>query len=85
MKKMDDRIATMEQQLKALKERRVKTEAKRKREQAQRAKKDGARRRLLAGTVVLDKVDRGEIKETDFKDWLDSALTQPEDRALFNL
>ena len=85
MKKMDDRIASMEQQLKALKERRVRAEAKRKREDAQRAKKDGTRRKLLAGAVVLEKVDRGEIKETDFKGWLDSALTQPEDRALFNL
>ena len=85
MKKMEDRIASMEQQLKALKERRLKAEAKRKREEAQRAKRDSARRVLLAGTVVLEKVDRGEINEADFRKWLDSALTQAEDRALFSL
>jgi hypothetical protein len=85
VKKMEDRIASMKQELKVLKERHLKAEAKRKREEAQRAKRDGARRKLLAGTVVLEKVDRGEIKEADFKEWLDSALTQPEDRALFNL
>jgi hypothetical protein len=85
VKKMEERIATKEEQLKALKERHRKAEAKRKREEAQRAKTDDARRKLLAGTAVLEKVDRGEIDEAQFRKWLDSVLTQQEDRALFNL
>jgi hypothetical protein len=85
VKKMEERIATMQQRLKRMKERQHKAEAKRKREEAQRAKKNDTRRKLLAGTVVLEKVDLGEITEAQFRRWLDSVLTQPEDRALFNL
>jgi large subunit ribosomal protein L7/L12 len=85
MKKMEERIASMEQQLKTLRERHQKAEAKRKREETQQAKKDEARRKMLAGALVLEKVDRGEINEGQFRKWLDSALTLPEDRALFKL
>jgi len=85
VKKMEDRIASMEQQLKALKERHQKSEAKRKRDEAQQARKSEARRKVLAGTVVLEKVERGEINEAQFRKWLDSALSEPADRALFNL
>jgi hypothetical protein len=85
VKKMEERIATMEQELRVLKERHQKSEARRKREEAQQAKKDEARRKLLAGTVVLEKLDQGEISAAQFRQWLDSALTQPDDRALFNL
>ena len=85
MRKMEERIATLEQQLKALKERHQKTEAKRKRQEAQRAKKDDVRRKMLAGTVVLEKVDRGEIDKSEFRRWVDSVLREPEDRALFDL
>jgi hypothetical protein len=82
---MEERIATLKQQLKALQGQHVKSEAKRKREEAQRAKKDDTRRKLLAGTVVLEKVARGEIEEAQFREWLNGVLTQTEDRALFNL
>jgi hypothetical protein len=85
VKKMEERIATMEQKLRALKERHQKAETKRKRDEAHQARKDEARRKLLAGTVVLEKVERGEITETQFRKWLDSVLTQPDDRALFDL
>jgi hypothetical protein len=85
VKKMEDRIANMEQQLRALRERHQKAEAKRKREEVERSRRDDARRKFLAGTVVLEKVERGEIDEAQFRKWLDSALTQSQDRALFNL
>jgi hypothetical protein len=85
VKKMEERIASMEQQLKALKERHQKAETKRKRDEAQKAKRDQARRKVLAGSVVLEKVERGEIAEAQFRKWLDSGLTEAEDRALFNL
>ncbi|MEJ1961065.1 MAG: hypothetical protein WDO56_05750 [Gammaproteobacteria bacterium] len=85
MNKMEERIASMEQELKALKDRHQKAEAKRKREEAQQAREDEARRKVLAGTVVLEKVGRGEINEAQFRKWLDTGLTDAEDRALFNL
>ena len=85
MREMKDRIAILKQQLKTLQSQHVKSEAKRKREEAQRAKKDDTRRKLLAGTVVLEKVARGEIEEAQFREWLNGVLTQREDRALFKL
>lgn len=84
-KNMPERIASMEQELKALKERHYEAETKRKRDEAQKAKKDDTRRKLLAGTVLLAIVERGEITQAQFRQWLDSALTQPKDRALFDL
>jgi hypothetical protein len=47
VKKMEERIASMEQKLKALRERHNKAEAKRKRDEAQQARKDNVE---LAGT-----------------------------------
>jgi hypothetical protein len=85
VKKMEERIASMEQHLKALKERHQKAETKRKRDEAQKAKKDEARRKMLAGTVLLEKVERGEVTEAQLRKWLDGSLSLPEDRALFNL
>jgi hypothetical protein len=85
VKKMEERIASMELQLKALKERHQKAETRRKRDEAQKARKDEARRRFLAGTVLLEKVERGEITEAQFRKWLDSSLTEADDRALFKL
>jgi hypothetical protein len=85
VKKMEERIASMEQQLKTLKERHQKAETKRKRDEAQLARKNDARRKVLVGTVVLEKVERGEINDAQFRKWLDGALTEPDDRALFNL
>jgi hypothetical protein len=82
---MEERIATAEQMLRTLKERHQKAETKRKREEAQQAKENDARRKVLAGTMVLEKVERGEITEAQFRKWLDGALTEPKDRALFNL
>lgn len=85
MKKMEDRIATMEQRLKKLKDRHQKAEAKRKRDEDQRARRNDVRRKLLAGSAVLEKVESGEIPEAQLRKWLDGVLTQPQDRALFNL
>jgi uncharacterized small protein (DUF1192 family) len=85
MKNMEERIATMEEQLKRLKARHQEAENKRRRTEAEQAKKDDARRRHLVGTIVLEKVERGEIAEAQFQKWLDAALTRPEDRVLFKL
>ena len=85
MKTMEERIADAEQRLRTLKERHQKAETKRKRDEAQQTRKNDARRKVLAGTVVLEKVERGEITEAQFRKWLESALTEPDDRALFDL
>jgi hypothetical protein len=85
VKTMEERIADAEQRLRGLKERHQRAETKRKRDEAQQTRKNEARRKVLAGTVVLEKVERGEITEAQFRKWLESALTEPGDRALFDL
>ncbi|MEO8313368.1 MAG: hypothetical protein ABI645_01120 [Pseudomonadota bacterium] len=74
----------MEQQLRALKGRHYKAEAKRKRELCAQTKRDQARRENLAGRTVLELAQRGEIKPAQLRTWLNAALTDPADRALFD-
>ena len=85
MKDMQERIATAEERLRRLKERHQQAEAKRKRNEVQQARKDDLRRKLIVGSVVLQRVQSGELPDAQFRKWLEAALTRPEDRALFNL
>jgi hypothetical protein len=52
---------------------------------AKRARHEELRRKILAGAVLLAKVDAGEFEEEILKTWMRKALTRPEDRALFGL
>lgn len=85
MRKIDDRIATMEQRLKTLKARQQARAAKQRREDDQRAKRNEERRKLLTGAAILQKVEQGEISKAQLLKWIDDTLTQPRDRALFDL
>lgn len=51
----------------------------------QAVRKRDTRRKILAGAMVLDRVARGELKETLFKDDMDRFLERAQDRALFDL
>jgi hypothetical protein len=84
-KSMEQKIASVELQLKTLRDRHAKAEARRKRDEAQLAKRDEARRRELTGSVVLEKVRGGEIAEAQFRKWMDGSLEDSKDRALFGL
>ena len=48
-------------------------------------RRDDTRRKILAGAIVLARVEQGQISESEFRGWLDTALTRPDDRALFDL
>jgi hypothetical protein len=85
MKNMNERIATLEDKLRQMKARQQRTEDKRKRLEARKSKKDEQRRRLLVGAIVLGKVQRGELAQKDVREWLDTELERPVDRALFDL
>lgn len=84
-KTMEQRIASAEQALKKLREKHAKAEAKRKRNEAKKTKEDENRRRFLTGSAILEKVRSGEIPEAQFRKWLDTSLTEPKDRTLFDL
>ena len=85
MKTLEERIAEAESNLKKMKARHLEAESKRKREEALQSRKDAARRIVLVGAVVLEKVEKGEIAEAQFRKWLDGSLTQTDDRTLFKL
>jgi len=83
--KIDERIATLEEKLQQLKVRQARAEARKRALLSRRARKDDTRRKILAGAIVLGKVAAGELDGKRFRQWLDQALSRPDDRALFEL
>jgi len=85
MAKIEERIETLKERLKQLEVRKTRAEARKRALLARRARKDDTRRKILAGAIVLAKVDQGTLDPTTFQGWLDQALTRADDRALFGL
>lgn len=85
MPKLDERIDALETRLKQLKAQQQRIDARRRTIEARRTRKDETRRKILVGAIVLAKVQAGEIDEKRFRQWVDEALSRPEDRALFEL
>ena len=79
------RIAELEQKLRQLKAREQAVEARRRTLESRRSRKADTRRKILVGAIVLARVERGEISESDLRRWLDGALVRSDDRVLFNL
>ena len=52
---------------------------------AQEKRKRDTRRKILAGAMALDRVERGEVSEQRFQADMDRFLDQPRDRELFGL
>jgi hypothetical protein len=80
-----ERIAALEAKLKQLKVMQQRKEARARAVEGRRSRREELRRKFLVGAVVLAKVEAGEIEERTLKQWLDPAVTKPEDRALFGL
>ena len=83
--KLDDRIATLEEKLKQLKVRQQRITARASALASRRARNEDTRRKILAGAILLAKVESGDFDSRTFKRWLDKALTRPDDRKLFGL
>lgn len=87
------RIEELEQQIKALEERRKQILARKQRlEQRQLSKlgkemrKEDTRRKILAGSMILKSLDEGQLmSKASFMAAMDAFLTRDDDRALFNL
>jgi hypothetical protein len=82
---LEDKITAAETKLKQLKAEQQKIGARKKAVEVQRKRKDDTRRKVLAGSVLLARVESGEWSETALKAMMDKALTRAEDRALFGL
>ena len=85
MPKIVERIGVLEERLKQLKAKQQKIDARKRALETRQARQADTRRKFLAGAIVLTKVERGELRDAQFREWLDEALTRPEDRALFGL
>ena len=85
MAKLDERISGLEEKLKQLKTRQARLDARKRALASSRARKEDTRRKILAGALLLAKVESGDFDSRTFKRWLDKALTRPDDRKLFDL
>ena len=85
MTKLDERVEVLEQKLKQLKVRQQRAAARTTALASSRARKDDTRRKILAGAILLAKVEAGDFDLRTFKRWVDKALTRPDDRKLFGM
>ena len=85
MSKLNDRVAALEERLKQLKARQQRVDARKRAFASRQARKNDTRRKILAGAIVLAKVEQGVLANAQFRKWLDEALTRADDRALFDL
>jgi hypothetical protein len=83
--KIAERIESLETRLKQLKVKQQRVEARKRSLESRRLRRDDTRRKILVGAIVLAKVDQGALAAIVLNGWLDSALSRPEDRALFGL
>jgi septal ring factor EnvC (AmiA/AmiB activator) len=83
--KVSDRIDSLEERLKKLKEQRQKSAARRRTVQSRRSRREETRRKILVGAIVLAKVEQGLLERETLTAWLSQALIRADDRALFDL
>ena len=83
--KLDEQIFTLQERLTQLKLRQQRLDARKSAIDSVRERKAETRRRILVGTVVMAKAQRGELDQALLRGWLDHALTGTADRALFGL
>lgn len=85
-------MANIEQQIEQAKQRVKQLEARKKQIEARKLhllikgrRTDDTRRKILAGALVLDMMERDEATKQRFLERLDKYLKRPEDRMLFGL
>jgi hypothetical protein len=83
--KRNERIERLKQTLKQLETQEQRTERRRRAFESRRSRKEDTRRKILAGAIVLAKVEQGALDGALFQRWMDEALTRADDRALFKL
>ena len=82
---IEDTIAALETKLKQAKARKQKIEAQKRAAERKVERSQDTRRKILVGAAILAKVEREEWPKDKLLAMLDSTLTRPDDRALFDL
>ena len=85
MPKLEDKIAAAEAKLKQMKTLQRQAEARKRSLAARNQRGQELRRKILAGAIVLAKIESGEMDRAQFRHWLDQGLIRADDRELFEL
>lgn len=85
MSTLNERVTALEARLKQLKAKQQQVDARKRAFESRQARKNDTRRKILAGAIVLAKVEHGALADAQFRKWMDEGLTRDDDRALFNL
>jgi hypothetical protein len=80
-----ERIAALELKLKQLKVQQQRKDARARKVEGRRTRREELRRKFLVGAVVLAKVEDGSLQEAVLQAWLEPAITKHEDRVLLGL
>lgn len=82
---IEARIKAQEEKLKQLKAQKQQIEARKRSATAKVTRQQDTRRKVLAGAMVLEMMERDENTHQRFMQRLDSYLTRADDRSLFGL
>lgn len=82
---IEDKIKAQEEKLKQLKAQKQQIEARKRAAAAKITRQQDTRRKVLAGAMMLEMMERDENTRQRFMQRLDNYLTRPDDRSLFNL
>jgi hypothetical protein len=85
VRNIDERIIELSEKLKQLKARQARMAARQKSLDAKLELRADTRRKILAGAILLARVQQGRFYEAEFRSWLEAALSRPDDRALLGL
>lgn len=85
MATIDDRIAALEEKLKQEKARKEQLEARKLQSMIKGKRSDDTRRKILAGALVLEMMQRDESTRAKFLERLDKYLKRADERKLFDL
>ena len=82
---IEEKIKAQEEKLKQLKAQKQQIEARKRAAAAKVTRQQDTRRKVLAGAMVLEMMERDENTRQRFMQRLDSYLTRADDRSLFGL
>ncbi|NHZ45034.1 mobilization protein [Massilia aquatica] len=85
IEKAQKRVKDLEEKLKQAKALKQKVEARSKAAENKQKRAADTRRKILVGTAILAKIERGEWPKDKMLEMMSQQLTRDDDRALFDL
>lgn len=85
MATIEDKIRDLEEKLKQAKAQKQQLEARKRIAESKAQRTIDTRKKILVGAIVLANVESGKFPKEKLLALLDSVLTRPDDRALFDL